>query len=164
MPQMPLTLRAPDLAAQRAAMSRLDFLVGKWAGEARVWRGPGQPAELLQTEDAQYKLDGLVLLIEGVGRTKSDGRPVLQALGLISYDDESNTYRMRAFNDGRFLETEVKLLEEGQGLTWGFALGEFKTKSVLRINDNGEWTELHEITIGSQPPKKLMELTVRREN
>jgi len=30
---------------------------------------------------------------------------------------------MRAFNDGRFLETELKLLGDGDGLTWGFALG-----------------------------------------
>ena len=34
------------------------------------------------------------------------------ALGLISFDDETGTYRMRAFNDGRWLETEVKL-EDG---------------------------------------------------
>jgi hypothetical protein len=70
---------------------------------------------------------------------------------------------MRAFNDGRFLETEIKLLEEGKGMTWGFALGKIKTKSRLRINEHDEWTELHEITMGSEPPKKLMELAVRRE-
>ena len=126
-----------------------------------MFRGPGEPIELLQTELAQYKLDGLLLMIEGIGRTKS-GQPVLQALGLISHDDEANTNHMRAFNDGRFLETEVKLLAEGQAMTWGFALGEIKTKSVLRINEEAEWTELHEITIGSAPPKKLMDVAVRR--
>ena len=68
---------------------------------------------------------------------------------------------MRAFNDGRFLETEVRLLEEGEGMTWGFVPGDIRTNSVLRINENGERTELAEITIGSEPPKKLLELTVR---
>lgn len=144
-------------------MKEIDYLVGKWAGEARLLRGPGEPVELLQTEEAQYKLEGLILVIEGVGRTKSDGQPLLQAFGILSYDDESGTYRMRAFNDGRFLETEVKLLEEGKGMTWGFALGEIRTHSVLRINESGEWTELAEIEIGSQPRKKLLELTVRRQ-
>lgn len=157
---MPLP-RTPDLAAQRAAMSKLGFLVGKWAGEARLLRGPAEFVELLQTEEAHYKLDGLILVIEGVGRTQSAGQPLLQAFGIISYDDETALYRMRAFNDGRFLETEVKLLEEAKGMTWGFALGEISTHSVLRINDHGEWTELAEITIGSQPPKELLELTVR---
>jgi len=48
-------------------------------------------------------------------------------------------------------------------MTWGFALGKIKTKSLLRIHEHDEWTELHEITMGSEPPKKLMELAVRRE-
>jgi hypothetical protein len=142
-------------------MKEVGFLVGKWAGEARLLRGPAESVELLQTEEAQYKLDGLILVIEGVGRTKSGGQSVLQAFGIISYDDESATYRMRAFNDGRFLETQLKLLEEGKGMTWGFVLGDIRTNSVLRINENDEWTELAEITIGPEPPKKLLELTVR---
>jgi hypothetical protein len=162
MAQLP---RAPDVEAQRAAMRKLSFLVGKWSGEASVLRGPGGPpppaVELAQTEEAQYKLDGLVLVIEGTGRTKAGGQVVLQALGLISFDDQAGTYRMRAYNDGRWLETEVALAEGGHGITWGFALGEIKTSSLLRINDKGEWTELGEITIGSQPPRPFMKLTVR---
>jgi len=39
-------------------MKKLDFLIGKWAGEARLLRGPTESVELLQTEEAQYKLDG----------------------------------------------------------------------------------------------------------
>ena len=160
-PPMAQLRRVPDLEAQREAMKKLDFLVGKWGGEARLLRGAAESVELLQTEEAQYKLDGLIVVIEGVGRTKSGGQPLLQAFGIVSYDDESATYRLRAFNDGRFLETQVKLLEEGKGMTWGFALGEIRTNSMLRINERGEWTEFAEISIGSQPSKKLLELTVR---
>lgn len=160
MAQLP---RTPDLSAQRAAMKKLGFLVGKWVGEARVLRGRGEPVVLLQTEEAQFKLDGLILEIEGIGRTKLDNKPVLEALGIISFDDETDTYHMRAFNDGRFLETDVKLLEDGKSLAWGFALGSIQTSSVLRINEKDEWTELAEITIDSQPTRKLMELTVKRQ-
>src|SRR5215469_1860093 len=144
-------------------MGRLDFLVGRWAGEARLLRRPGEALVLEQTEEARYKLDGLILEIEGIGRTTPDNKPVLQALAIISFDDETGTYHMRAFNDGRFLETDVKLLEDSKSLTWGFALGSIRTSSVLRINERGEWTELAEITIGEQPTKKLMELTLRRQ-
>jgi hypothetical protein len=160
MAQLP---RIPDLNAQRAAMKKLAFLAGKWVGEARLLRGPGEPVVLAQTEEARFKLDGLVLEIEGVGRSKLNNKAVLQALGIISFDDETGTYCMRAFNDGRFLESDVKLLEDGKSLTWGFALGTIRTSSLLRINDKGEWTELAEITIDSQPPKKLLELTVKRQ-
>jgi hypothetical protein len=158
MAQLP---RVPDLEAQREAMKKLGFVVGKWAGEARLLRGPTESVELLQTEEVQYKLDGLIVVIEGVGRTKSGGQPLLQAFGIISYDDEGESYRLRAFNDGRFLETQMKLLENGKGMTWGFTLGEIRTNSVLRINERGEWTEFAEISIGLQPPKRLLELTVR---
>ena len=65
---------------------------------------------------------------------------------------------MRAFNDGRFLESEVKLLDQDKAISWGFALDQITTKSVLRINESGEWTELSlaEIKIGSEPPKTLL--------
>ena len=161
---MAQTPRTPDVEAQRTAMKKLGFLVGDWSGEASVLSGPGQFAELAQTESAQFKVDGLVLVIEGVGRTKTDGRPALQALGLISFDDETGTYKMRAFNDGRWLETEVKLADGGNLISWGFVLGQFKTTTVLRINEDGEWTEHGELVIGDRPPQKMMELKVRRRS
>ena len=161
---MAQTPRMPDVEAQRAAMKKLGFLVGEWSGEASALRGPGQFAELTQTESAQFKLDGLVLVIEGVGRTKADGKLSLQALGLISFDDEIGTYKMRAFNDGRWLETDVKLADGANSISWGFALGEFKTTTVLRITENGEWTEHGELVIGDRPPQKMMELKVRRSS
>src|SRR5262245_39582458 len=106
---MAQTPRTPDLAAQRAAMQKLSFLIGKWSGWANVLRGPNLSVELNQTEEASYRLDGLLLTIEGIGTAKTDGKPVLQALGIISYDDERGSYRMRAFNDGRWLDTDVQL-------------------------------------------------------
>ena len=133
--------QTPNIEAQRTALKKLSFLIGEWSGEASAARGPGIVVELSQTEVAEFKLDGLVLMIEGVGRTKSDGKLALQALGLITFDDSTETYRMCAYNDGRWLETEVKLLDDGKSLSWGFALGEISTKSVLRINEKGEWTK-----------------------
>ena len=151
-----------NLDAQRAAMNKLQFLAGHWEGDAWLLRGPGLSVDMIQTEKAEYRLDGLLLIVEGVGRAKSDNSLVLQALGVISYDDTTETYTMRAFNDGRFLETEMKLLPEGEGPTWGFTFGEYKTSTVLRINEKGQWTELAHITVGGQGPFKLLELAVSR--
>ena len=61
---------------------------------------------------------------------------------------------MRAFNDGRWLETEVKLLDGEHSIRWGFVLGEFKTTTMLRINENGEWTQLGELVVGDVRPRK----------
>src|SRR5258708_5565917 len=78
--------RTPNIDAQRAAMKKLEFMVGEWAGGARLLRGVGDPVLLIQTEEAHDKLDGLVVLIEGVGRTKADGKAALQALGVSPSD------------------------------------------------------------------------------
>ena len=102
---MAQTPQTPNVEAQRAAMKKLDFLVGDWSGQASATRGAGVVVEMNQTESAQFKLGGLILMIEGIGRTKADGDLALQALGLISFDDATGTYRMRAYNDGRWLET-----------------------------------------------------------
>ena len=157
---MAQTPQTPNIEVQRTAMKKLSFLIGEWLGEASLARG-GIVTELTQTEVAQFKLDGLVLMIEGIGRTKSDNKVALQALGLITFDDATGSYRGRGYNDGRWLEAEVKLLEDGKSLSWGFSLGEIRTSSVMHINAKGEWTEFTEVIIGARPPQKLMELVVR---
>lgn len=159
---MAQTPSAPNVEAQRTAMKKLEFLIGEWSGEASVLRGPGQFVDMAQTESAHFKLDGLLLMIEGVGRSRTDGKISLQALGLISFDDETRTYKMRAFNDGRWLETDVKLSDTQKSISWGFVLGAFKTTTALCVNENGEWTEHGEITISERPPQKMMDLKVRR--
>jgi hypothetical protein len=153
-------MHTPNIEAQRAAMQKLAFLIGDWSGEASLLRG-GQLVDLAQTESAQFKLDGLILVIEGIGRSKADGTPILQAFGIISFDDASGQYRMRAFNDGRWLDAEVKI-PDAQTISGGFTLGEMSTHSVMRINERGEWIEHHDLTVGSRPPQKLMDLAVRR--
>jgi len=61
--------------------------------------------ELTQAESAQFRLDGLLLVIEGVGRSKSDGKLALQAIGLVSHfvlDTHDHTV-----NQKRQLQDEV---------------------------------------------------------
>lgn len=144
-------------------MKKLDFLVGTWVGDVHFHLGPGDPMELTQTEEAQYKLDGLVLLIEGTGRNKTDSKPVFRALATVSYDDAAGRYRMRAYNDGRYMEVELKLAESGKGFTWSFAIGPGQMSYVLAINDKGEWTETGDMTVPGQPVRRVVERNVRRQ-
>src|ERR1700733_1730203 len=103
----------PNIPAQREAMKKLDFLVGQWSGEATVNRSEGQPPiKLMQTEDVQFKLDGLVMVIEGTGRN-GNGDTAFQALATISYDDATSTYHFRAYNEGRYLDTELNVTRKG---------------------------------------------------
>src|SRR5262245_56442487 len=93
-------------------MHKLSFLAGRWSGPATIRRGPGEALHLTQTEDVEFKLDGLVLLIEGKS-SGAEGKVMFSALATISYDDSSLTYRFRAYNDGHYVETELSVPPNG---------------------------------------------------
>lgn len=141
-------------------MKKLEFLAGKWSGDASVVRGPGEPIRIVQTEDVQFKMDGLVMLVEGTGRN-SEGQVVFRALATISYDDTASAYRFRAYNDGRYLDTELKVVPGG--FAWGFAAGPVKVNNTMRLSEKGEWVETTETVFGSSPPRKSVEMTLRRQ-
>src|SRR4051812_12794500 len=150
----------PDVAAQKQAMKKLDFLVGKWSGDASVWRGPGGPMKIRQSEEIEYRLGGLGLLVEGTGRN-ADGKIVFQALATISFDDLTSTYRFRSHSDGRYLDTEVKVTRGG--FSWGFEGGPLKVTNVMHVNEKGEWMETPESTFGANPPRKTVEMVLQKQ-
>ena len=150
----------PNVAAQRDAMKKLGFLEGKWSGDGTVVRGPGEPMKLRQSEDVQFKLDGLVMVVEGTGRN-AGGQVVFRALATIAYDDMTSTYRFRAYNDGRYLDTELKVTADG--FAWGYTAGPLKVNNTMRLTGKGEWAETTETQFGDAPPRKSVEMTLRKQ-
>jgi hypothetical protein len=150
----------PNVDAQRDAMKKLTFLSGRWSGPVSISRGPGEPMKLTQTENVQYKLDGLVLLIEGQS-TGSDGKSQFQALATIAYDDTTHAYRFRAFNDGHYIDTELTVLPDG--FAWGFEAGPAKIQNTMHLSAKGEWQETTEVTFGSAPPHRSIDMLLQHQ-
>lgn len=142
---------------QREAMQKLSFLAGRWSGPATIVRGPGEPLHLTQTEDVQYKLDGLVLLVEGKS-TDANGKTLFSALATIAYDDATHTYRFRAYNDGRYLDTELSVV--ANGFLWGFTAGPAHVVNTMHLTDKDEWNEITEVTMGSNSPMHSVDMTL----
>jgi len=150
----------PDIDTQRDAMKKLQFLAGRWSGEADVTRGSGEPVKLTQTETVQYKLDGLVMLVEGEGRN-AEGKQVYSALATIAFDDADGAYHFRAYNGGRYLDTGLTVTPDG--FSWGFPAGPVKVTNIMKISDKGEWVETTDVTMGSQPPRHTMQMTLKKQ-
>lgn len=150
----------PNVVVQRDAMKKLEFLAGKWQGAASVSRGPGEPIRITQSENVQFKLDGLVLLIEGEGRN-AEGKPVFAALATVNYDDETHTYRFRAHNDGRFLDTELKV--EQKGFSWGYTAGPLKVVNTMRVSESGEWIETTDSVYNNAPARRSVDMKLTRQ-
>jgi hypothetical protein len=148
-------------AAQREAMRALAFLAGSWSGPVTIAHGPGEPLHLTQTENVEYKLDGLVLLIEGKS-TQSDGKPQYQALATIAYDDASHTYRLRAYNDGRYLDTELAVAADG--FSWGFTAGPARIVNTMHLTNKGEWKETTEVTFGNNTPQRSVDMLLEHQH
>jgi hypothetical protein len=145
---------------QREAMRKLSFLAGHWSGPAATFRGPGEAVHLVQTEDVEYKLDGLVLLIQGKS-SSADGKVLFSALATIAYDDASHTYRFRAYNDGHYLDTELSLLTNG--FSWSFTSGPAHIVNTMHLTGNGEWDEVTDVTVGSNPPHRSVDMQLHHQ-
>jgi hypothetical protein len=153
--QQPVT---NNVDAQREAMRKLSFLAGRWSGPVTVIRGPGEPLHLTQTEDVEYKLHGLVLLIEGKS-TGADGKVLFSALATIAYDDTSHTYHFRAYHDGLYLDTELSV--PANGFSWSFTAGPAHIVNTMHLTGKGEWDEVTEATVGSNPPHRSVDMLLK---
>jgi hypothetical protein len=145
---------------QREAMRKLSFLAGHWSGPVTVSRGAGEPLHLTQTEDVEYKLDGLVLLIEGKAASP-DGKVLFSALATIAYDDISHGYRLRAYHDGHYLDTDLSV--QDTGFSWGFTSGPAHIANHMQLTAKGEWNEFTEVTVASNPPHRSVEMLLQRQ-
>lgn len=145
---------------QREAMQKLAFLAGKWSGPVSIFRGPGEPLRLTQRENVEFKLDGLVLLIEGKS-TGSDGKAQFEALATIAYDDASQIYHIRAYHDGRYVDSPLTVLTDG--FSWGFASGPAKIENTMHLTAKHEWQETTKVIVGDRPAQRSVEMLLTHE-
>lgn len=148
-----------DVEAQREAMHKLSFLVGRWSGPITVSMGP-EPLHLIQTEEVQMKLDGTVMLIEGKS-TGPDGKTQFSALATVSYDSENHSYAFRAYNQGRYLDTALMVLDNG--FSWSYSAGPAHIANTMHSTAKGEWSETTDVTFGDQPAHRSVEMMLRRQ-
>jgi hypothetical protein len=156
----------PPGAAHRQAMKKLDFLAGKWAGEATMQTGKGPPIKVKQSEDVQFKLGGVVLIIEGTGvgkqkDTEAEGI-VFNALATISYDAETKKYKMRAHRmEGPSVDPEITITENG--FVWGFTPPKSKVqiRYTATVKDD-KWTEIGEFSLDGKTWTKFLEMNLKR--
>ncbi len=151
---------ANSIDVQREAMRKLSFLTGHWSGPITVVLGPGEPLHLTQTENVEYKLDGLVMLVEGKA-TGADGKVQFNALATIAYDDASHTYRFRAYNGGHYLDTELSV--PANGFSWSYAAGPAHIVNTMHLTEKGEWSEVTDVTVGSNPPHRSVEMLLQHQ-
>lgn len=164
---LPITLLAQmPVSSQSAEMKKLDFLVGQWQGEGWIMLGPGQRRTFKQTENVQRKVDGQILLIDGLGKGTVPGKQeevtIHNAFAVVSYDTEAKVFRWRAYRaGGNWIDTEAKV--SGNNLVWGFrdARGG-DIRFTITLNAKGQWFEIGEFSGDGKNWQKFFEMTLNR--
>ena len=115
-------------------------------------------------EVVERKLDGAVLLVEGLGTVSSPGaedRVVHHALGIVSFDAASGRYTLRSYlatgQWGDFTLTPI----EG-GVQWTREVPGGRVRNTARYTSD-EWHEIGEFSRDGETWTQIMELRLKRE-
>jgi hypothetical protein len=149
---------APRLAAQREAMARLAFMDGTWRGSAWTLTPQGRH-ELTQTERVGGFLGGSVRIVEGRGY-EADGRISFNAVGVISFDPDTQRYSFSAWAQGRNGVYPFQLTDSG--FIWETPAGPGAVIRYTATIRDGTWHEVGEMIAQGRPPVRVVELNLRR--
>ncbi|MBV9874871.1 MAG: hypothetical protein JO025_09115 [Verrucomicrobia bacterium] len=167
LPALGFSQTAPS--PQLTEMKKLDFLVGRWKGSGYFEYSPGQRRNFTETETVQAKLDGLMALFEGEGKSNSEQGTeitVHSALALASYDDLAKAFKWHAYraDRGALSSIDTEATVGNNKLQWGFANPRGgMIRFTIELNDKGEWFEVGESSADAKTWQKFMEMTLVRE-
>ena len=126
--------------------------VGRWQGESSMRMGPGEPSKATMDERIESKLDGMVLLVEGLGQTVDPATKqdfvVHHALAILSYDKTTDQYKFKSYlKDGRSTDAWVKVTGENT-FQWGFDIpGRGKMRYAIALDPvKKTWDETGEFS------------------
>lgn len=156
----------PSAAIYKEKMSVFNFWEGQWHGEGSTQMGPGPAKKSTVDETLQFKLDGTVMLIEGIGEAidpqTNQSQVVHHAMAILSYDPSTGQYKFQTYlKDGRSTTAQLKVMEEDK-YEWGFDTPNGKIRYLITIdtakktwhetgefsNDNGAtWMKFFEMNL-----------------
>jgi hypothetical protein len=151
----------------REKMKVFDAWVGKWEGTSTLQMGPGTPNPASVVENIQSKLDGTILLIEGIGKVKDEASDVLKivhhAMAVLSYDRHRQEYKLKSYlNNGNSTDAWFKILDDHR-YQWGFDAGNIKMRYSITLDPTaGTWAEIGEFSRDGGPWTKVFEMNLRK--
>jgi hypothetical protein len=160
----PLLAQAPvDQKAAIDALKQVAFLQGTWSGRGWVQMGQGPKQEFTQTEAVEAKLDGAVLLIEGIGHSEGENaRKVHDALAVLSFDPVGETLVFSSFMAGRRRLDVVPEITQNT-FTWSFSPpkgGEVRYSIQV---ESDTWQEVGEFSTDGESWHQFLEMSLKRK-
>jgi hypothetical protein len=150
-----------DVPSQAAAMRRLDFMVGLWAGSGWNLGQTGARQSFVQTEIIRYQAGGLAISVEGEGRDPADlSHVVASALAVINFNDVTNQYRWEVFTAG-FVSVATPVVGD-DSFQWSLVTGGPTIRYSIAFTRTS-WHEVGEVsTDGGASWHQTFQMDLRR--
>jgi hypothetical protein len=133
---------AQDAATERLEkMNHVKFLVGQWKGSGWMLID-GQKQYFDQTENINAKLDGGVIIIEGMGKVPQTGRVIHNALAMLTYDVAKKQYRWTSTTTSGYV-SDVAPDVSREKFVWMLSSRAGKIRYTITL-DKGDWLEIGE--------------------
>lgn len=145
-------------------MAAFSHWTGRWKGEGVQYRGP-QAAKSSVDEVIESKLDGTVLLINGIGKKSEGGTEIVvhEALGVLTYDAFKNEYKFRSWlRSGLTTEAWFNITGDNK-YQWGFDTPNGKIKYSITIDPvKKTWNEIGEFSQDGTNWMKFFEMNLTK--
>jgi len=146
------------IAAQKEALSKLDFLNGVWLGPAWSLLPSGDKHAITQTERIGPFLDGSVKVLEGRGYDDT-GRVTFNAFGTIFYDVTRKAYTLHSHAQGNV--GDFAFTPTADGYTWEIPAGPVTIRYTAVVRD-GTLREVGDRIAPGKEPVRIFEMNLKR--
>ena len=158
----------PSEAVAKEKMKIFAHWAGHWQGEGSMQMGPGATKTSTVDEYIDFKLEGAVLMVEGIGKAMegNENKVVHHALAILSFDQVSNQYKFNTYlKDGRGTQAWFKITEDNK-YQWGFDTPNGKIKYSITIDaSKNTWNEIGEFSNDSGTTwLKFFEMNLEKVN
>ena len=160
----------PNAAINKEEMKKLSAWIGQWKGEGSMQMGPGEPKKSTVDERIEMKLDGTILVVEGIGKNTDPATKqemvVHNAFGIISYDVASKSYKFKTYTkEGRSADTYFNIIGENK-YEWGFDIPSGgKMKYTITLDPvKKTWNEIGEFSRDGAIWMKSFEMNLVKVN
>jgi len=146
-------------------MKNFIWMVGDWSGEAWYLGRDQKKIQIVQNEHIIFRLDGALITMEGSGYDKPIGtdnaKLVFQAFGILTYDNSSSKFVLRAYQGGNFIDSYLVSNPNGT-YTWSFEDSYGKTRYTITHRADGNWNEIGEQSRDGITWNQFFEMTLSK--
>ena len=141
----------PSEMVAKEKLKKFESWAGHWQGEGYMQMGPGPAKKSSVDEHLEFKLDGTILLIEGIGKAVDEQTPnpkvVHHAMAILSFDQTTNEYKLNSYlKDGRSTQAWLTIVDDGK-YQWGFDVPNGKIKYSITVDAAKKtWNEVGEFS------------------